>query len=48
MFSWQGEAGKHAFLFMLPSFSEALAIEGDEMNADIVSLPCSKYLKRDC
>jgi len=38
MFSWQGEAGKHAFLFMFYLHSvKALAIEGDEKNADIVS-----------
>ncbi len=53
MFSWQGEAGKHASLFMFYLHKvKALAIEGDEMNAYIVSLsvqnPDAISLKRDC
>jgi len=53
MFSWQGEAGKNAplFLFFLPKV-EGLPIEGDEMDGYIVSLsvqnPDAISLKRDC
>ena len=41
MFSRQGEAGKHAFLFIFYLHSvKALTIEGGEMNADMVPLQC--------
>lgn len=41
MFSKQGEAGKHAFLFMFYLHSEKIpTIEDGEMNADMVPSQC--------